>query len=256
MAEAVAVDRIDGKSRTVRELFTSRRYSVDYYQREYAWSEANVIELLNDLAGRFLDSWSAEHERKQVAAYRPYFLGPIMTDLRDGTLFLVDGQQRLTTLTLLLIHLHHEQTGRFEDDTVEIKSLIASTKYGSYSFVLDIDDRLETMQALLDGTTPPEAGKDDSVRNLADRFADIDRLFPDELSGKALPYFIDWLLERVAVVEISTSDPEMALEIFETMNDRGLRLTTTDMLKSYLLAKMVDRDKIEHANDQWRARVT
>ena len=41
MIEVIAVDRIDGKARTVRELFTSRRYNVDYYQREYAWSEAN-----------------------------------------------------------------------------------------------------------------------------------------------------------------------------------------------------------------------
>ena len=42
----VDVDRIDGKPRTVRELFTSRKYNVDYYQREYAWTQANVVELL------------------------------------------------------------------------------------------------------------------------------------------------------------------------------------------------------------------
>lgn len=112
MTDVIAVDRIDGKARTVRELFTSRRYNVDYYQREYAWSEANVVELLNDLAGRFLDSWAPEHGRQMVANYRPYFLGPIVTDRRDATLFLVDGQQRLTTLTLLLIHLHQLQVDR------------------------------------------------------------------------------------------------------------------------------------------------
>ena len=55
---------------------------------------------------------------------------------------------------------------------------------------------------------------------------------------------MDWLLERVIIVEIGTSDPEMAIEIFESMNDRGLRLTTTDMLKSYLLANV--RDKSPH----------
>ena len=61
MTESIAVDRIDGKTRTARELFTSRRYNVDYYQREHAWSDANVDELLNDLAGRFLDSWAPEY---------------------------------------------------------------------------------------------------------------------------------------------------------------------------------------------------
>ena len=102
----------------------------------------------------------------------------------------------------------------------------------------------------------PPGADDDSVQNLVDRYNDIGRLFPDELSSDALPYFIDWLLERVAVVEIGTTDQEMALEIFETMNDRGLRLTTTDMLKSYLLSKIVDRDRIKRANDLWRSRVT
>ena len=111
----VDVDRIDGKPRTVRELFTSRKYSVDYYQREYAWTQANVIELLEDLSGRFLDSWDESHEREDTLAYRPYFLGPIVTNNRGGTLFLVDGQQRLTTLTLLLIYLLHLQEGRSPD---------------------------------------------------------------------------------------------------------------------------------------------
>ena len=256
VTDAIDVDRIDGKARTVRELFTSRRYNVDYYQREYAWSEGNVVELLNDLAGRFLDSWAPEHERQRVANYRPYFLGPIVTDRRDATLFLVDGQQRLTTLTLLLIHLHQLQVDRPEAEAVEVKSLIASTKFGSYSFVLNVEERLTTMQALLDGIEPPSDVSDDSVQNLAARYADLARLFPDELAGEALPYFVDWLLERVVVVEIATSDQDMALEIFETMNDRGLRLTTTDMLKSYLLSKMADRAKIEDANDRWRTRVT
>ena len=112
MEPIVEVDRIDGKSRSVRELFVGRRYSVDYYQREYGWSEANVRELVDDLASRFLTSWEPSHERSEVAGYRPYFLGPIVTDSRKGTLFLVDGQQRLTTLTLLLILLHHLQQGR------------------------------------------------------------------------------------------------------------------------------------------------
>jgi hypothetical protein len=256
VTDAVDVDRIDGKSRTVRELFTSRRYNVDYYQREYGWSESNVQELLNDLAGRFLDSWSPDHERERVASYRPYFLGPIVTDLRDGTLFLVDGQQRLTTLTLLLIHLNHLQVGRSDEDSVDVKGLIASTKFGKHSFVLNIDERLECMQALFDGVTPPGNDRDESVQNLVDRFDDIIRLFPDELSRPALAYFVDWLLERVAVVEIGTTDQEMALEIFETMNDRGLRLTTTDMLKSYLLSKIVNREQIKAANDRWRFRVS
>lgn len=251
----VDVDRIDGKPRTVRELFTSRKYSVDYYQREYAWTQANVIELLDDLTGRFLDSWDESHEREDTLAYRPYFLGPIVTNNRGGTLFLVDGQQRLTTLTLLLIYLLHLQTDRPADEQVDVRQFVASTRVGKWSFNLDVEDRRDCMQALLEGMRPSIPEGDESVENLWSRYQDIEQLFPQELKDRRLPYFIDWLLERVAVVEIATSDQEMALEIFETMNDRGLRLTTTDMLKSYLLAMMRDSDKIEAANRLWRGRV-
>jgi uncharacterized protein with ParB-like and HNH nuclease domain len=48
----IDVERIDGKPRTVRESFTSRKYSVDYYQREYAWTQSNVSELLEVLTWR------------------------------------------------------------------------------------------------------------------------------------------------------------------------------------------------------------
>ena len=47
---------IDGKGRTVRELLAGRKYSIDYYQREYKWQQKQVKELLDDLAAKFLDS--------------------------------------------------------------------------------------------------------------------------------------------------------------------------------------------------------
>jgi uncharacterized protein with ParB-like and HNH nuclease domain len=251
----VDVDRIDGKPRTVRELFTSRKYSVDYYQREYAWTQANVNEMLDDLTGRFLDCWDESHEREDTLTYRPYFLGPIVTNNRGGTLFLVDGQQRLTTLTLLLIYLLHLQEDRPPQEQVDIKQYVASTRVGRWSFNLDVEDRRECMEALLDERAPVIAPGDESVANLWARYQDIEQIFPQELKDRRLPYFVDWILERVAVVEIATADQEMALEIFETMNDRGLRLTTTDMLKSYLLAMIREPRKIESANRLWRRQV-
>ena len=251
----VDVDHIDGKPRTVRELFTSRKYSVDYYQREYAWTFANITELLDDLSGRFLESWDESHDREDTLTYRPYFLGPIVTNNRGGTLYLVDGQQRVTTLTLLLIYLIHLQVDRVPEDQVDVRIFVASTRVGRWSFNLDVEERRACMQALLEGTEPSVSQGDESVANLWARYQDIEQLFPQELKGPALPFFIDWLLERVAVVEIGTSDQEMALEIFETMNDRGLRLTTTDMLKSYLLAMIRDPQRIMAANRLWRSRV-
>ena len=48
--------RIDGKGRSVRELLAGRKYSIDYYQREYKWQRKQVVELLDDLGGKFLES--------------------------------------------------------------------------------------------------------------------------------------------------------------------------------------------------------
>ena len=69
-----------------------------------------------------------------------------------------------------------------------------------------------------------------------------------------LPYFVDWLIDNVHLVEITTYSDEDAYTIFESMNDRGLSLRPTDMLKGYLLANM-DQHCRAQANDLWRSRV-
>src|SRR5688500_20241741 len=97
---------IDGKGRSIRELLAGRKYSIDYYQREYKWQQKQVSELLDDLAEKFLESHAEENDRSAVAEYGHYFLGSIIISDKDGQKFIIDGQQRLTTLTLLLIYLH------------------------------------------------------------------------------------------------------------------------------------------------------
>ena len=140
---------IDGKGRTVRELLAGRKYSIDYYQREYKWQQKQVAELLDDLAAKFLESHEEGNERSAVADYGHYFLGSIIVSDKDGQKFIIDGQQRLTTLTLLLIYLHHkladaEQKGQIAD-------LIFSQKFGKRSFNLDIPERAACMEALYKG---------------------------------------------------------------------------------------------------------
>src|SRR5690554_2161199 len=126
--------RIEGRARTVRELLDSTKYTVDFYQREYAWQERQVRELLDDLTGKFLDFYDASHARDAVEQYGHYFLGSIVISHKRGQRFIVDGQQRLTTLTLLLIYLYHLQDGR--EAQVDLKNLIYSEKFGRRSFNL------------------------------------------------------------------------------------------------------------------------
>ena len=140
---------IDGRARTVRELLDKAKYAIDFYQREYAWQERQVRELIDDLTGKFLDSYESGHSRHEVEGYGHYFLGSIVISHKRGERFVVDGQQRLTTLTLLLIHLHHLQDDR--DERVEVQTLVYSEKFGRKSFNLDVPDRVEVMQRLMDG---------------------------------------------------------------------------------------------------------
>lgn len=245
---------IEGKGRTIRELLSARKYSIDYYQREYKWQQKQVSELLDDLAEKFLESHDEGNGRSAVAEYGHYFLGSIIISDKDGQKFIIDGQQRLTTLTLLLIYLHNnlgdtEQKGQLAD-------LIFSQKYGKRSFNLDIEERTPCMEALYKGEDFSDPDAPESVVNIRARYADIEDLFPDELKGTSLPYFADWLVENVHLVEITAYSDGDAYTIFETMNDRGLSLTPADMLKGYLLANIADDSaKRTEASSVWKVRV-
>jgi hypothetical protein len=244
---------IDGKGRTIRELLAGRKYSIDYYQREYKWQQKQVAELIDDLAAKFLESHEEGNERSAVAEYGHYFLGSIIVSDKDGQKFIIDGQQRLTTLTLLLIFLQHRLTD--SEQKGQIADLIFSQKYGKRSFNLDIPERTPCMEALYAGETFTDADAPESVGNILARYADLEEQFPEELAGSALPYFVDWLIENVHLIEITAYSDGDAYTIFETMNDRGLSLTPADMLKGYLLANITDGERRTRASRVWKERV-
>ena len=245
-----SVKTIDGRARTVRELLDKAKYTIDFYQREYAWQERQVRELIDDLTGKFLHSHEPGRSRHEVEGYGHYFLGSIVISHKRGRRFIVDGQQRLTTLTLLLVHLHHLQEDR--DERVEVQSLIYSEKFGRKSFNLDVPDRVEIMQRLMDGEAMDLNGKSESVQNFGARYANIADHLPEEVTGLALPFFVNWLLENVHLVEIEAYSDEDAYTIFETMNDRGLSLSLPEMLKGYILANVRHEDDQRTINTSWK----
>lgn len=241
-----------GKAKTVRELLKGVKYSIDYYQREYKWHEKQIRELVDDLSNKFLEEYHPTHPRSKVADYPHYFLGSIIISKKESIGYIVDGQQRLTSLTLLLVLLRNLQTGQAEK--VNVDELIFSEKYGQKSFNLHVDERTPAMDALYEGQPFDVADRPESVQNLVERYADLETYLPEELRDAALPYFIDWLLENVHLVEITAYSDDDAYTIFETMNDRGLSLSPTDMLKGYLLAN-IDEAKRTAANTRWRDRI-
>ncbi len=248
-----AIQPVQGDARSLFEILKGKKYSIDYYQREYKWESKQILELVGDLTTRFLETYESDHARKDVEKYPHYFLGSIIVSSKDGAQYVVDGQQRLTSITLLLIHLHLAAQGR--DDVDPFSELIYSTKFGAKSFNLDVPDREPCMTALFEGTPFDPSTHSESVQNLVGRFEDIQGAFPDEVTEHALPYFIDWLMHNVRMVEITAFTDDDAYGIFETMNDRGLKLTPADMLKGYLLANITDEGDRHAANELWRSRV-
>ncbi len=109
------------------------------------------------------------------------------------------------------------------------------------------------MEALFDSDAFDPSDQTESVQNLyADQ--DLTREAPEELREAALPYFVDWVIDNVHLVEITAYSDDDAYKIFETMNDRGLSLSPTDMLKGYLLANMESQRRVP-ANELWRGRL-
>jgi uncharacterized protein with ParB-like and HNH nuclease domain len=244
---------IDARTKAIQELLSGQKYTIDYFQREYRWETKNILELINDLEAKFLSSYDDSHERHQVSDYDHYFLGSVVISHKDGKKGIIDGQQRMTSLTLLLIYLHNLQKQNVEK--VNVRDLIFSEKFGQRSFNFNVAERTDCMEALFNGQDFDITDQSESVRNMKLRYDDIEEIFPDTLKDEVLPFFIDWLIYKVVLVEITAFTDEDAYTIFETMNDRGLSLNPTDMLKGYLLANISDNDKKEHANQLWKKRI-
>ena len=231
------MSKVVANSKSVQELLTGVKYDIDFYQRGFLWQRRNIEELLTDLIAEFNSDYSEEHVPSQLANYRHYFLGTIITISESGKKFIVDGQQRLTTLTLLLIYFHH--LSKENPDIPNVSQLIYTEMFMHKSFTIAVEEREDCMKALyerngLDATDHPDL----SVRNLVARYEDIHELFPDGMTSKYLAYFVNWLLFCVDLVEIEAQKDDDAFTIFETMNDRGMNLSQADMLKGYLLANI------------------
>jgi uncharacterized protein with ParB-like and HNH nuclease domain len=245
---------VDAKPKSVWEVLAQKKYTLDYYQREYLWQTKHMQKFIVDLTDKFSESYKSTDPRSKVNEYGGYFLGPIIINSKDGQMSIVDGQQRLTSLTLLLIYLHHLQMN--SSKPVPIDQLVFSEKFDEKSFNLNIEDRKDCMKNLLETGeyrfTGSSDSVDESVKNILLRYGEIQAIFPkDDINANALPYFIEWLIYKVSFVEISTYSEDDAYTIFETMNDRGLQLSPADMLKGYVISKSPKEERIK-LNEIWR----
>ncbi|HHD7737059.1 TPA: DUF262 domain-containing protein [Providencia rettgeri] len=248
-------NKIDANNRSILEVLDNKKYTVDYYQREYSWEQTHIEQLVTDLCNAFLDNYDSEHQRQDVADYNSYYLGPFVLSEKSGKRSIIDGQQRLTSLTLFLIYLNNKQRELGLKEA--ISGMIFSEKFGVKSFNIDVPERTACLDALFNqGEYVPPEDADASTVNMVARYQNICDAFPiDRIDEKVFPLFIDWFKELVVLVEIVAYNDENAYTIFETMNDRGLNLTPTEMLKGFLLSKYRDDKKRQKANDFWKQTV-
>ncbi|MDB9939598.1 DUF262 domain-containing protein, partial [Cyclobacteriaceae bacterium] len=172
-------NKIDANDRSITEVLDDKKYTVDYFQREFKWGERHIEQLVSDLTSSFLNEYRSEHQRKDIENYNSYYLGPFVVSEKNGQRSIIDGQQRLTSLTLLLIYLNNLQKDLGQEEKLE--SLIFSEKFGEKTFNIQVEERIKCMEALFKtGDYEPKDDDDESTINMSDRYDDIENAFPEE----------------------------------------------------------------------------
>lgn len=265
-------NKIDAKDKKLSEVLSGQRYRIDSFQREYRWQRVQIEALISDLALSFLKNFEEGHTIEDYTEYDCYYMGPIVLCQEKTELSIVDGQQRLTSFTLLLIYLHHAQKELgIENNLIkDLTPYLYVNKAGKTTLVLNVGTRNDVIDHLIknpnivfkqdsieniDSEYTPNI-LDESITNILERYEDIGTIFPNEINKReVLPIFIEWLLDKVIMVEVKAYSMENAYTIFETMNDRGLTLNPSEILKGYLLSKITDEEKSDEANEFWRKRI-
>lgn len=264
-------NKIDAKDKKLSEIFSKNRYKIDVFQREYRWQRPQIEALISDLALSFLNSYKEGDGMSDCNMYDCYYMGPIvLCQSENGDLSIVDGQQRLTSFTLLLIYLYHKQLELqvSDDNLLELNDYVYVKKGGKRTLVLNIEKRNTVIERIIQNphnisNLIAEIGIEDneSNQNLIARYQDIETLFPKEILDRIiLPIFTEWILHNIVLVEVRAYSIENAYSIFETMNDRGLSLNPTEILKAFLISKIEDKypeneDKAEEVNTFWTERI-
>lgn len=245
--------KIEGSPKNLKQLLQNTKYSIHYYQREYMWQRKHIEELIDDLTSEFLDYYVPGDDRKDVQDYGAYFMGSIVLAGRENAI--IDGQQRFSSLTFLLMYLNNRLRSLGQNYSM-IEQMIFSEAYGTKSFNINVEDRADCMNAIFNDQPFDTTNVGESVKNLYGRYTDIIDVFPnDDITDNMLLHFCDWLAEKVFFIEIVATTEQDAHKVFVTMNDRGLSLTSTEMLKGYLLSEIKDDSKREKLNNIWKDKV-
>ena len=231
------------------------RLAVPLNQREYSWEERQVQDLFQDLANAIGDS------RKQT-----YFLGTIvLTNGTAGALEIADGQQRLATATILLASFRDYFYEKNDDLMVQaldtfLYTIDRGTREIDPILRLNVTDNDFFRRRVLErpngparlGVSPvqPSHRLIDRAANLAQsHVADILKPFSESNRNDHLNTWIDFIESAAEIIVVTVPDDMNAYTMFETLNDRGLRVSQADLVKNYLFSETGTR--IDEAQERW-----
>lgn len=225
------------------------RFSVPQFQREYAWDAEDVEEFWSDLRRGLEDG--------------TYFLGLVILTGKSKEKDVVDGQQRLLTLTLLASALYHEAMAA---DRRALADRLQSTFLRSIDF--DTDEELpritlsgkqdsDTLNEILERPAHAFTSSDRST-SVSSKLVTAYRLLSERLREdlksdpfRRLGLWADFLTNHLYLANFVHPDPAAAFKVFEVVNTRGKELTTADLLKSYVLSQTRERDR-QKRYEQWQ----
>ncbi|MBO7607726.1 MAG: DUF262 domain-containing protein [Paludibacteraceae bacterium] len=246
MATNISVNK-----QTILELLKSgqkKPFVIPEYQRPYSWGDDEIITLFEDL-------WEFSIERTKSNGAETYFLGCIVSYEENDERQIIDGQQRITSLFLLLRAVLF-MLEKEENQTDEVKHFISLIKPALWKINeltgkenrneillrsdVVIDSSNQILRNILEtGTANPDA-KDNYSRNYK-KF--IDLLTLKSPQSNSVYQFVLSLLNYSILLPITADDQETALTIFNTLNNRGLPLSDADIFKSCIYKKLDDAGK-------------
>ena len=236
--------KITATEKTLVQVFSDDYFfEIPLYQRPYAWTTEHVEELLDDL----VDAMRRDSDA-------PYFLGSIVLIKSDDNAKseVVDGQQRLTTLTMLLCVLRDISSDDKLDDFIrqagnEYKGtedrIRLSARQRDRSFFEEKIQRMNSLEHFLQ--LDPVAFSDSQMNMFENvRYLNLELLKLNDGERRKLAGYV---AQRCFLVVVSASDGDSARRIFSVMNNRGLDLSPTDVLKAVVLDKISD----SHSQDEY-----
>ena len=236
------MSKLNIDQQTIKDLFSSKKsdFLIPDYQRPYAWGEIECQTLWDDV---FSFAFPENDYTKFNSDEDEYFLGPIVTfKNEDGKLEIIDGQQRLTTL-MLLLRVFYSKLGNMKDpNSINTKDDIAKCIWKTDEFgnpdlnKLKIDSEVSTDEDKDEFLSILRTG--DVLDNQKSRYAKTYRFFQDKIAeflneyASYFAYLPTRILNNCILLPIEAESQDTALRIFSTLNDRGKPLSDTDIFKA------------------------